>query len=62
LDVRNFAVEFTNMIPSDSPAIVPNNAERIFKVSSLMPQEDIPEVQYALCEKIILFKRYSNVQ
>lgn len=33
LDVRNFATEFTNMIPADSPAIVPNNAERIFKVS-----------------------------
>ncbi|XP_071162584.1 ribosomal protein S6 kinase alpha-5-like [Mytilus edulis] len=31
LDVRNFATEFTNMIPADSPAIVPNNAERIFK-------------------------------
>ena len=50
------------MIPADSPAIVPNNAERIFKVSGYMPLEDIPEVQYALCEQILLFKRYSNVQ
>lgn len=32
LDVRNFATEFTAMIPQDSPAIVPPNMEKAFMV------------------------------
>ncbi|CAG7821855.1 unnamed protein product, partial [Allacma fusca] len=35
LDVSNFAEEFTKMTPTDSPAIVPPNFDKIFKVSSL---------------------------
>jgi Protein kinase C terminal domain. len=33
LDVSNFSDEFTKMIPADSPAIVPPNFDKIFKVS-----------------------------
>jgi hypothetical protein len=32
LDVSNFSDEFTRMIPTDSPAIVPPNFDKIFKV------------------------------
>lgn len=32
LDVSNFSDEFTRMIPADSPAIVPPNFDKIFKV------------------------------
>jgi ribosomal protein S6 kinase alpha-5 len=31
LDVSNFAEEFTSMIPTDSPAVIPANDEKIFK-------------------------------
>ena len=40
LDVRNFATEFTNMVPADSLAIIPNNAERIFKVIIIIHNEN----------------------
>lgn len=33
LDVSNFADEFTGMPPTDSPAIVPANVDKIFKVA-----------------------------
>lgn len=33
LDVSNFSEEFTKMTPTDSPAIVPPNFDKIFKVS-----------------------------
>ena len=33
-DVSNFSEEFTNMMAADSPAIVPVNADKIFKVIS----------------------------
>lgn len=33
LDVGNFATEFTNMAPQDSPAAVPMNVEKMFKVN-----------------------------
>ena len=33
-DVSNFSEEFTNMMAADSPAIVPVNADKIFKVVS----------------------------
>lgn len=33
LDVSNFSDEFTKMIPADSPAIVPPNFDKLFKVS-----------------------------
>lgn len=32
LDVSNFAEEFTGMAATDSPAIVPANVDKIFKV------------------------------
>ena len=32
LDVSNFSEEFTNMVPADSPAIVPLEGEKLFKV------------------------------
>jgi ribosomal protein S6 kinase alpha-5 len=32
LDVSNFSEEFTKMTPTDSPAIVPPNFDKIFKV------------------------------
>lgn len=32
LDVSNFADEFTKMTPTDSPAVVPPNFDKIFKV------------------------------
>lgn len=32
LDVSNFSDEFTRMVPADSPAIVPPNFDKIFKV------------------------------
>lgn len=32
LDTSNFAEEFTKMAPTDSPAIVPPNFDKIFKV------------------------------
>lgn len=32
LDVSNFSEEFTKMTPADSPAIVPPNFDKIFKV------------------------------
>lgn len=35
LDVSNFAEEFTGMAPTDSPAIVPTNVDKIFKVQQL---------------------------
>ncbi|XP_064621307.1 ribosomal protein S6 kinase alpha-5-like isoform X2 [Lineus longissimus] len=31
LDVSNFSEEFTNMLPADSPAVVPMNGEKLFK-------------------------------
>ncbi|RWS13648.1 ribosomal protein S6 kinase-like protein [Dinothrombium tinctorium] len=31
LDVSNFAEEFTSMIPTDSPAVIPPNEDKIFK-------------------------------
>ncbi len=31
-DVSNFSEEFTNMMAADSPAIVPLNSDKIFKV------------------------------
>lgn len=34
LDTSNFAEEFTKMAPTDSPAIVPPNFDKIFKVSA----------------------------
>lgn len=37
LDVSNFSDEFTNMIAADSPAIIPANGEKIFKVCNLFP-------------------------
>lgn len=33
LDVSNFAEEFTEMIPIDSPAAVPKNTDKVFRVS-----------------------------
>lgn len=35
LDVSNFADEFTGMPPTDSPAIVPANVDKIFKVCAI---------------------------
>lgn len=35
LDVSNFAEEFTGMAPTDSPAIIPTNVDKIFKVDFL---------------------------
>lgn len=35
LDVSNFSEEFTKMNPADSPAIVPPNYDKIFKVSAV---------------------------
>lgn len=35
LDVSNFSDEFTRMIPTDSPAIVPPNFDKIFKVRTI---------------------------
>jgi len=35
LDTSNFAEEFTKMTPADSPAVVPPNFDKIFKVSGL---------------------------
>lgn len=32
LDTSNFAEEFTKMAPTDSPAIVPPNFDKIFQV------------------------------
>ena len=32
LDVSNFAEEFTHMAATDSPAVVPMNGEKLFKV------------------------------
>lgn len=32
LDVSNFSEEFTAMVPQDSPAIVPPDVEKMFKV------------------------------
>lgn len=32
LDVRNFADEFTTMSATDSPAIIPMDAEKMFRV------------------------------
>lgn len=32
LDTSNFSDEFTRMLPIDSPAIIPKNAEEIFQV------------------------------
>ena len=34
LDVSNFSDEFTTMVPADSPAIVPVNSEKLFKVGT----------------------------
>ena len=31
-DVSNFSEEFTNMIPADSPAVIPLNGDKLFKV------------------------------
>jgi len=31
-DTSNFSEEFTRMLPVDSPAIIPKNADKIFKV------------------------------
>ena len=36
LDVSNFSDEFTTMVPADSPAIVPVNSEKLFKVSTIL--------------------------
>lgn len=36
LDVSNFSDEFTTMVPADSPAIVPVNGEKLFKVCVLL--------------------------
>jgi hypothetical protein len=36
LDVSNFSDEFTRMIPTDSPAIVPPNFDKIFKVRTCL--------------------------
>lgn len=36
LDTSNFAEEFTKMIPTDSPAVVPPNFDKIFKVQYLV--------------------------
>lgn len=33
LDVSNFSEEFTQLVPQDSPAIVPPDVDKIFKVS-----------------------------
>lgn len=33
LDVSNFAEEFTAMVPTDSPAVVPPDVDKLFKVS-----------------------------
>ena len=33
LDTSNFSDEFTNMLAADSPAVVPIDAEKIFKVT-----------------------------
>lgn len=32
LDVSNFADEFTRMQAADSPAVIPNTGEKLFKV------------------------------
>lgn len=32
MDVSNFSEEFTNMIAADSPAVVPLDGEKLFKV------------------------------
>lgn len=34
LDVSNFSEEFTRMTPTDSPAVIPPNFDKIFKVSA----------------------------
>lgn len=36
LDVSNFSEEFTQLVPQDSPAIVPPDVDKIFKVSCEM--------------------------
>lgn len=36
LDVSNFADEFTLMQAADSPAVVPINGEKLFKVRSIV--------------------------
>ena len=33
MDVSNFSEEFTTMVVADSPAIVPMNGEKLFKVN-----------------------------
>ena len=33
MDTSNFSDEFTTMVPADSPAVVPLDGEKIFKVS-----------------------------
>jgi len=34
MDTSNFAEEFTSQQPSDSPAVTPNDALQLFRVSS----------------------------
>ena len=36
MDTSNFSEEFTNMIPADSPAVVPLNSDKIFKVKQII--------------------------
>ena len=33
-DTSNFSEEFTRMVPIDSPAVTPNNADKVFRVRS----------------------------
>uniref|UniRef100_T1JBX6 Ribosomal protein S6 kinase n=1 Tax=Strigamia maritima TaxID=126957 RepID=T1JBX6_STRMM len=55
LDVSNFAEEFTAMIPTDSPAVVPPNVDKIFKgysyvaPSILFSENVISEDLFNLC-------------
>lgn len=36
LDTTNFAEEFTKQIPTDSPAIIPNTTENLFRVTIIL--------------------------
>lgn len=39
LDTSNFSEEFTKMTPTDSPAVVPPNFDKIFKVRIFLINE-----------------------
>lgn len=52
LDVSNFAEEFTGMSATDSPAIVPPNVDKIFKVR-------LASLFLYICSSNCVIKRFS---